>query len=109
MGVCRYQSRADPFVSATSPRVVTHYAPLPASVKCVLKMFFLAKAALNGVMEPDVGSYTIKCGREADYPGLHRCCQSNECLRADPHPAQDNEKVGANTETRADFRTVISL
>lgn len=45
---------------------------------------------------------------EADYPGLHRCCQSNGCLRADPHPAQDNEKWGTNTQTDCHMMTFLS-
>lgn len=38
---------------------------------------------------------------------LHRCCQSNGCLRADPHPAQDNEKWGANTQTDCHIMTFL--
>lgn len=43
VGVCRYQSRADPFVSAT-PHVVSNYAQLPTlhqTCSFIIKMFFL--------------------------------------------------------------------
>lgn len=104
MGVCRYQSRADPFVSATAPHVVTHYAQQAASRKKKKKRkeTFLDLSVIKAVSSADVvldGEMNVhnKKMRQRqtilDYTGVARATSACEPIRIPPRTMKSGCKL----------------